>query len=191
MNFLAHLYFADDTSDSRMGSLLGDFIKGRPDSHFSAETLHGIRLHRAIDHFTDKHPIVLESKRLISPQRRRFAGIIVDICYDHFLCQNWSQYSTDSLSQFLNVTYTSLQAYDGFLPEKASAIIQRLISEDWLGAYQSISGISSVLDRVSKRINRTNSMYGSGTELIRNYDAFNQQFLNFFSDLIQFVEQAR
>ena len=191
MNFLAHLYFADDTSDSRMGSLLGDFIKGRPGSHFSRETLHGIWRHRAIDQFTDKHPTVRESKNLISPERRRFSGIIVDICYDHFLCQNWSRYSTNSLSQFFNITYSSLQAYDGFLPDKASLIIQRFITEDWLRSYQSISGISSVLDRVSKRISRTNSMHGSGIELIRNYDAFNQQFLNFFSDLIQFVDQTR
>ncbi len=188
MNFLAHLYVADETSDSKMGSLLGDFVKGMPDHRFSAETRDAIWLHRAVDQFTDGHPIVLESKTLISPCRRRFAGIIVDICYDHFLCRNWTRFSANPLSQFVAVTYRSLQSYDGFLPERAATVIQTLIAEDWLSSYQSISGISSVLNRVSNRVRRANTLYGSGEELMQNYELFNQQFLIFFEDLIQFAK---
>ncbi|MEM7769198.1 MAG: ACP phosphodiesterase [Cyanobacteria bacterium P01_E01_bin.6] len=172
-----------------MGSLLGDFVKGKPDSRFSAETCSGIWLHRAIDEFTDRHPTVRESKALMSSQRRRFAGIIVDICYDHFLCRNWNQYSTIALSNFSEQVYASLNGYDGFLPEQANFVIQRLTTEDWLQSYQSISGISSVLNRVSKRTQRINLLYGSGEELIQNYDALNHHFMTFFPDLIQFVHQ--
>jgi acyl carrier protein phosphodiesterase len=189
MNFLAHLYFADDTADSRMGSLLGDFVKGKPDPAFSQETLHGILLHRAIDEFTDRHPIVRSSKALISPPRRRFAGIIVDICYDHCLCHHWSQYSDTSLAAFTQHTYASLESYTGFLPDPANRVIQRFIDEDWLQSYQSIEGISSVLNRVSKRLRRTNSLYGSVDELTQHYQTLNDQFLGFFPELIQFVKQ--
>lgn len=187
MNFLAHLYFADDTPDSRVGSLLGDFVKGCPDTRFSPETLQGIRLHRAVDRFTDIHPTVMASKNLISPERRRFAGIIVDICYDHFLCKNWQRYSDCSLAQFCGSVYESLQTYDGYLPERARGVIEHMVMGDWLNSYQSVDGIADVLNRVSRRLKRTNSLYGAGDELVQNYTALDQHFLHFFPDLISFV----
>ncbi len=188
MNFLAHLYVADDSADSRMGSLLGDFVKGTPDPRFSKATRDAIFLHRAIDQFTDTHPVVLASKHLIRPNRRRYAGIIVDICYDHFLCQHWRSFSNGSLSEFIESAYASLLAYEGFLPDRVATITQQLVREDWLHSYQSVMGISATLDRVSKRIRRENPLYGSGEELIQHYDAWNAHFLSFFEDLCQFVE---
>ncbi|MEO1523274.1 MAG: acyl carrier protein phosphodiesterase, partial [Cyanobacteria bacterium J06633_2] len=156
---------------------------------FSSGTLNGIWLHRAIDNFTDHHPTVRETKALISPPRRRFAGIIIDICYDHFLCQHWNQYSSLTLTDFSQQTYRSLKSYAGFLPDRVHPIVQKLVAEDWLQSYQSVVGIESVLNRVSKRLRRTNSLYGSVEELIQHYEAFNHQFLVFFPELIQFVHQ--
>lgn len=188
MNFLAHLYVADDSADAKMGSVLGDFVKGTPDRRFSAATRDAIYEHRAVDRFTDTHPIVLASKGLMSRHRRRYAGIIVDICYDHFLCRHWSRYSQESLSDFIEATYGSLQAYTGFLPEQAAVMIKRLITDDWLHSYQTVEGISVVLNRVSRRIRRTNTLWGSGEELLQNYGVLDEHFCLFFDDLLNFVK---
>lgn len=93
MNYLAHLYLADDSPGSLIGSLLGDFVKGNLDNAYDEEITRGILIHRRIDSFSDSHEKVLESKRLISPKRRTFSSIIIDVSFDHFLARDWSEYS--------------------------------------------------------------------------------------------------
>nr|MBR9810071.1 hypothetical protein [bacterium] len=66
MNFLAHFHLAQPTDGSRIGALLGDFVRGTPESlqtRFPPEVVNGIILHRAIDRFTDSHEIFLKSKK--------------------------------------------------------------------------------------------------------------------------------
>ncbi len=76
MNYLAHLLLAADADASRAGNLLGDFTRGSIDELakiYPAEVIRGIRMHRAVDRFTDSHPIFKECRILLSPERRRFA----------------------------------------------------------------------------------------------------------------------
>ena len=189
MNFLAHLYLAPPTPEALMGSLLGDFVKGQPDERFGSAVIEGIRLHRAIDHFTDSHPTVLASKRLISPLRRRFAGIIVDVAYDYYLCRHWSHFSSVELQAFIPATYHALEQYRGYLPERAAIAVQALIAEDWLSCYCTREGISHTLNRISRRIKRTNSLGGAIEELEAHEAALGQHFLDFFPALVQFVKE--
>src|SRR3954464_15580437 len=88
MNYLAHLYLSAPTEDAWLGSLLGDFVKGPLDGRYSQHITSAIALHRKIDTFTDAHPVVLRSKSRISAARRRYAGIMIDMFYDHFLARN-------------------------------------------------------------------------------------------------------
>lgn len=189
MNFLAHLYLADPTPEALMGSLLGDFVKGQPDERFGAEVIAGIRLHRAIDHFTDHHPQVLASKRLISPLRRRFAGIIVDVVYDYCLCRHWSRFSDVELPEFISTTYCALEQYQGYLPERAAIAVQALIAEDWLSCYGTLGGIGHTLNRISRRIKRTNALAGAIEELEVHEAALGEHFLDFFPALVAFVNE--
>ena len=85
MNFLAHLYLADDTPHSLIGNMLGDFVNGDFRSRYNTEICRGILLHRKVDVFTDNHPVFLHSKRRISNEYRLLKGIMVDLFYDHFL----------------------------------------------------------------------------------------------------------
>lgn len=85
MNYLAHLYLAGYEDDWIAGALLGDFAKGRLENlPFVPGVVEGIRLHRAIDSFTDQHPVVRRSRSRLR-SRRLVSGIIVDLAYDHFL----------------------------------------------------------------------------------------------------------
>ena len=93
MNYLAHLYLAEDSDESLLGNLLGDFVKGRLEEQYSPEIIKGIKTHRKVDAYTDFNQNFLACKKLLRPDRRRFAGIIVDMSFDHFLAKNWADYS--------------------------------------------------------------------------------------------------
>lgn len=90
MNYLAHLYLAEDSAESILGNLLRDFLKGWNADSYCEVIQKGIQLHKKVDRYTDTHFIVHQSKTLISSQNKRYSGIIVDVFYDHFLAKNWS-----------------------------------------------------------------------------------------------------
>ena len=92
MNFLAHIYLSGDDPNIQLGNFIGDFVKGRNlVEQFGHEIAKGIELHRAIDEFTDKHPIVKLSKVRLREKYRHYAPVIVDIFYDHYLAKNWEK----------------------------------------------------------------------------------------------------
>jgi acyl carrier protein phosphodiesterase len=99
VNYLAHFALGPET-DLVVGGFLGDYIKGRLGNRFSPKIERGIRLHRAIDQFTDSHPAVKGSYERLDPKFRRYAGIITDISFDHLLALNWSQYYNEPLESF-------------------------------------------------------------------------------------------
>ena len=190
MNYLAHLYFADDTPESRVGNLMADFVRGPVERQpYNGAVMRGMRSHVAVDRYTDGHDVVRESKALISSGRRRFAGIIVDVCYDHFLARNWSEYSDVPLSEFIDRTYGSLSAYRGDMPPVLSRVIQHMVRNDWLRGYRETSGIGRALDGLSMRLRRPNTLAGSVEELEANYGEMEGHFLRFFPDLVQHMER--
>ena len=65
MNYLAHLFFAEDTSESRVGNLMVDFVRGPVQRQpYSDEIMRAMRRHVAVDRFTDEHKVVHASKSL-------------------------------------------------------------------------------------------------------------------------------
>ena len=189
MNYLAHLYFAEDTPESRVGNLMADFVRGPVDRQpYNGAVMRGMRSHVAVDRYTDGHDVVRESKTLISPSRRRFAGIIVDICYDHFLARNWPRFSDEPLTAFIERTYGSLGAYRGEMPPVLARVIKHMVQHDWLHGYLEIAAIGRALDGLSMRIRRPNTLAGSVEELETNYDEMEGHFLRFFPDLVRHME---
>ena len=100
MNYLAHFHLAWPDVQLLLGGLEGDFHRGplRGDLPVGLEA--GIALHRAIDAFTDSHPEVAALRSQFPAPLRRFAGILIDLSFDHCLSQHWSRYSELPLSCF-------------------------------------------------------------------------------------------
>lgn len=189
MNYLAHLYFAEDTPESCVGNLMADFVRGPVDRQpYNGAVMRGMRSHVAVDRYTDSHDVVRESKALISPTRRRFSGIIVDICYDHFLARNWPRFSDEPLSAFIERSYQSLSDYRGDMPPVLARVIRHMVKHDWLQGYRETAGIGRALDGLSMRLRRSNTLAGSVEELEANYDEMEGQFLRFFPDLVRHME---
>lgn len=193
MNYLAHVFLQRSSPDLLIGGLLGDFVKGTLDARFSPTVQEGILLHRAIDRYTDGHPTVRASTTLISPLRRRFAGILIDVFYDHFLTRHWHRYSEQTLEAFTHQAYKILASRSPSYPERLQRILPIMTEQDWLASYMHIESVDTALHGIARRFQRyprAAVLGDSVQELIENYDALERQFLDFFPDLIAFVNRT-
>ncbi len=191
MNYLAHLYLAEDSAESMIGSILGDFVKGSAKEQYPIKIKKGIELHRKIDSYTDAHPMTQASRRLYRPPWRRFAGIIVDLCYDHFLYRHWSKYTDMALAPFILNAYDLLKTHQAMLPERLQAMIPFMIRDDWLGSYRELNGVEQALKRLSKRVTKGDRLVGAIDEIKAHYRELEANFLLFFPDLIGFVNDFK
>lgn len=189
MNYLSHLFLADDSEESKIGNLLGDFVKGKLIDEYSPEITRGIKIHRKIDFFTDTNETVKKTKKLISPERRKYSGVIVDIFFDHFLTQKWDSYSDKDFDLFIEDTYKILLKYLDIYPPNAKVLIPRIVQKDWLRKYGDFDGLSLVFDRMSQRVKRENPLKGSEQELRDNYSEIEKNFNIFLPEVVKFVEE--
>jgi acyl carrier protein phosphodiesterase len=187
MNYLAHSYLAAGSDEFLLGSFLGDFVKGKINNRYSRAIEQGIIFHRKVDTFADSHVLTADCRKLFSPYRRRFAGIIVDICYDHFLAKYWNTYASVDLCEFAEHVYTVIQTYSRILPPRLQDVLPRMRRQNWLAKYGTLDGVQITLERISKRISPNNPLNGSNEEVIHNYDRLESNFSSFFPDLIDFA----
>ncbi len=188
MNFLAHLYLAGPSDESLVGNLMGDFVKGRPESlsgRYPPGVIVGIRQHRAIDVFTDAHPSFRRAKALLSPHRKRLAGIVVDVFYDYLLSRKWPG-GDDARLEFICRCHDTLLTREKWLPPNFKAILPRMISENWLESYATIEGLALTFRRVSTRAPVAAGVLGAEQDFLENEAEFENLFSGFFPDLLQF-----
>lgn len=191
MNYLAHLYLAEDSEESIIGNFLGDFVKGKLTDQFSPEILKAIVTHRKVDAYTDSHERVKSCRNLISSGRRRYAGVIIDIFFDHFLSKNWKEYSEEEIDIFISRVYKVIENNKENVPQNVKGLIPKMIEDDWLGKYSDIRGLSTVFKGISKRIQRENPLPGAEEELEKNFNELENNFKIFFPQLIEYVGEVR
>jgi acyl carrier protein phosphodiesterase len=189
MNYLAHLYLSARNEDAWLGSLLGDFVKGPLDGRYSQHITNAIALHRKIDSFTDAHPVVLRSKSRISAARRRYAGIMIDMFYDHFLASNWTEFHDEPIKVFTARIYEILRKRSAILPDQLNYMAPRMTKSDWLASYARIDSIHDALDRMAHRLKRENRLLNSADELRDHYAALESDFRIFLPQVVQFARR--
>lgn len=188
MNFLAHLFLGPKDPEQALGSLLGDFVRG-PVARLDLPqgVREGIWLHRRIDSFTDAHPLVLRSRERVSPLRRRYAGIMIDMFYDHLLARHWSAFSDQPLELFTRDIYAVLLEQQAVIPERAWLTIRRMAEQDWLSSYARLTSLHQALDNISLRLKRSNPLPGSAIELERDYAGFEADFLAYMPQVMAYA----
>ncbi len=180
INFLAHLYLSDDDRETAIGNFLGDFVKGKDYLDFPEKIAKGIMLHREIDRFTDRHEIALRSKDKLRNKYRHYAGVIVDMFYDHFLAKNFSDYHELSLIEFTEKNYAYLLDSIDSMPEKAQLMLPYMVRNNWLLAYAQIEGLQRALSGMTRRTKFDSKMDKSIQDLVIHYDTFESEFREFF-----------
>ena len=188
MNYLAHAYLADTSERFLIGSFIGDFIKGPVEGRFDGEMRRGIIFHRKIDAFADSHALNISSRALFSRKYRRYAGIIMDICNDHYLAAHWSSYSSVAFEDYIARLYRLLEREKNLLPERFQAVLPRLINQNWLQCYGSLRGVELTLERISRRISRKNELAGAMEDIRKHYFQFEKNFSEFFPEIVEFAK---
>jgi len=190
MNFLAHLYLSRNRTKIMVGNFIGDFVKGRNlNDRYEPEIVAGIEMHRAIDHFTDHHPMVAQSKDRLRPKYRHYSGVIVDVFYDHFLARNWNQYHDQILPDFARRTYALIQEHNAILPKEVRQMLPYMIQGNWLVNYAKVEGINRALSGMASRTPYKSLMEEATVDLEASYEEFKKEFATFFPILQQWADQ--
>ena len=183
MNWLAHLYLSEPTAEFRVGNLLPDLVGPPVLAGLPAAFQRGIVQHRRIDAFTDAHPVFRRSVQRFEPPLRRFGGIIVDLAYDHFLARDWSTHSEQPLGEFTREVYAGFGDVAGQLPPEIALPLQAMRTQDWLGSYHELGGLTLALSRMGRRLKRPVDLAAAVPIIERNYEGFHADFREFFPDL--------
>ena len=191
MNFLAHLYLSGKEEDVIIGNFVADAIKGNSLQRFPEGMERGIRLHREIDHYTDSHPVFKTSRSRLVPTYRMYAGVIVDLYYDHFLARYWNEYSEEDLSQFVASTYFLMIRRFNLLPLRSRRILPFMITQNWLVNYRDLSSLQRVFYGMSRRTSHPSGMENAIRDLESGYDMFENEFRAFFPEIIKHIDNYR
>lgn len=183
MNFLAHAQLSGDNNEILFGNFIADSVKGRQIERFKAEVIDGIQLHRIIDRYTDSHPVVKNSIRLITPEMGRYSGVAMDIFYDHFLAANWNMFDSSDLTDFSLRVYKILAQRFFLLPSRNKRILPFMIAQNWLVSYANLTDLQRVFRGMDRRTNYQAGMSKAVEVLKNNYAEIEADFMLFYPDL--------
>lgn len=190
MNFLAHLFLSGRNKETMVGNFIGDFVKGKDlEVRYGAGIAKGIRLHREIDFFTDRHPVVKQSKDRLRPKYRHYSGVITDIFFDHFLARNWNSYSEEFLPDYAEACYDTILSFDGVLPEEVRYMMNFMVKGNWLVNYARLEGIQRALSGMARRSKFDSKMDEAIVDLTRDYHLYENEFAEFFPLLMAYCSE--
>lgn len=188
MNFLAHAYLSFDQDEVLIGNFIADFIRGKEIENYPKKIQVGIHLHRAIDTFTDSHPLVKEAQTHLWPRFGHYARVISDVFFDYFLAKNWDKYTSISLESYSKQVYQTIQSSTAPLPPSFLRMLYWMQQQNWLYAYRNLEGIQQALDGLTRRASFDSKM-NAATEVLREKEKeIEALFFVFFQDLETFAQ---
>lgn len=182
MNFLGHLLVSGNDPLVIVGNFMADAVKGRDLSHWPTGLRKGIRMHRRIDDFTDNHPLTLEGRKRLWPHSGHYAGVVLDLFYDHVIASNWDRLSDEPLDLFTSRMYDLLQTHRKLMPERTRFMLTYMVRDDWLGSYSRIDGVARALRGLASRVRGGEALLGA-EEVLRSHRA------DFVAECLLFLPQ--
>lgn len=191
MNYLAHAYLSFSKPGILAGNLISDFVKGKKQYDYPAEIFRGIKLHRAIDEFTDNHECIKEIKAFFRNDYRLYAAVFTDIVCDYFLANDKNEFpSVQSLASFSQHTYVQLQDQIALLPENFQQIFVYMQQYDWLYNYHLESGIQHSFAGVVRRSRYMKESSTAFNIFIHHKDKMKVHYNQFFPLLKKFSQET-
>ena len=190
MNFLAHFHLAWPDEGLIAGGLEGDYYKGVLRGQLPESLERGVKLHRAIDAYTDAHPLILQLRRELPQHLRRYAGILIDLSFDHYLSVHWSRFNELPLADFNRQVMLILRAQESALSDGARAMVTRMVEHDILNLYQDWDTVPAAAARIGQRFTRHNPFLHLERDLAPARSALEQTFLDFYPQLEFFCRDA-
>jgi acyl carrier protein phosphodiesterase len=191
MNFLAHAYLSFRQPTILVGQMISDFVKGKKQYDYPEAIQLGIRLHRAIDEFTDNHVATHEAKQYFRANYRLYAGAFIDVVYDHFLANDISIFpSPETLMDTALHTYETLQNNHAVLPENFQQMLPYMQQQNWLYHYRTIDGMSKSFAGLVRRSKYLTDSNTAVTILEENFEALQKCYQIFFPELLEMVKTS-
>lgn len=192
MNYLAHTWLARQSDDAILGALLGDFVHGQSAlQDWPAPVRAEIVRHRHIDRYTDNHPAVAAARALFG-DLRRYAGIVLDVYFDHRLAREWSRWNDVPLEDFTARVYRILRERRETLPPRLQAIAPHMSEHDWLGSYRERASVDRTVRGIATRLSRNGDRLVACLPVLRENEAeIDATFETFFPDLIAAAARMR
>lgn len=187
MNYLAHAYLSFEEPDLIVGNIIADMIKGKQINELPNEIQQGVYLHRQIDMFTDRHPVVKEAKLLFEKSAGRYGGLFLDISFDHFLAKSKKYEPQMGWDDFSKFCYNALEERSATLPSKFISLFVYMKSENWLLNYSNNWLMEKSFERVQNRALYLDEDARIYQEFEENYENISQAFDLFFPDLVEFI----
>jgi acyl carrier protein phosphodiesterase len=188
VNHLAHTLLAGSEEALQLGGMLGDFVHGAPDpARFAPRVIEGIRLHRAIDVYTDAHAEVLAAKARLPPPYRRYAGILLDMWFDHCLARDFSRWSDQPLALRSAALRGLLRREQPRLPPGLRRFSAYMEQNDLPAAYADRAVLGQALAGIGQRLSRANPLASALPVLAEREAVLQQHFEAFFPQLQAFA----
>jgi acyl carrier protein phosphodiesterase len=190
MNYFAHLYLSPADDLSRLGNVMGDFVRDVDVDSLPKPVQEGIKMHQSIDAFTDSHRIVKDLRAKFSRDRRRFSGIALDVVFDHFLIRNWNDLTAETnLDEYVEDCYAALWRQRDLMPSRMEMVVGWMISRNGIRSYAKLEGVGRALDGLAGRLQIKHNFYGVVEEIEEMYDEIEKGFIDFFPELQSHVEK--
>lgn len=186
VNFLAHAYLSFGDAEVLAGNMIGDFVKGRKKLDYPNRISQGIDLHRAIDTFTDQHPVTREASHVFRPAFGRYALAFMDVVYDHFLARELAAHPSIDFNEFVTGVYRQLGDYQQLLPETFVGLLKHMRSDNWLFNYQFTWGVAKSFEGLVHRTTHLSSPAPAMGILEAGYASFEAAYRSFFPQLYDF-----
>ena len=187
MNILAHLFLSGNDEEIMVGNFIADYVKGKKILKYPEGIAAGIKIHRDIDSFTDKHDLVKKTNSYFAEHYGKYSGVVTDIIFDHFLSNSWSRFSDMDFDLFVKNSYKVLNGYIRIFPWRVTEFYPFFVFNNWLKMYQSPEGIHRVLRGMSKRTSLPPEYDFAMFQLKNNYTEIDNLFIGFFNELMNFI----
>ncbi|SHF62172.1 Acyl carrier protein phosphodiesterase [Cnuella takakiae] len=190
MNFLGHAYLSFGHPEILVGNMISDFVKGKTQYQYPEDIQKGIKLHRLIDDYTDRHPATLAAKEFFRPAYRLYSAPIVDVVYDHFLASDEQTLTDQELSELAQNTYNILDQFHYLLPSPLVAMLPYMKRDNWLYNYKSEQGIYRSLQGLMRRASITDDGSKALAVLLANKADLGIQYRHMIADVKHFAKGA-
>jgi len=191
MNHLAHAFLAGTDDELLLGGLLGDFWRGAPDPQWPAAIRAGVVLHRKIDVYTDGHAEVAAARALFVPPLRRYAGILLDVYFDHVLAADWPRQGREPLAGLSARVAVVLRDNRRWLPPQLNRFADYFHRAGLFGSYAERDTIERVLAGIGQRLKHENPLATAGPALWQRESELRAAFARFFPDLVAYATLKR
>lgn len=190
MNYLGHAFLSFGNPEILVGNIIGDYVKGNlAVEKYPPGIQKGIRLHRQIDDFTDRHAAAILAKNIFRPDYGLYAGAIADVLWDHFLANDPRFFPTvKDLERFSQETYSHIEAYEDVLPEKFRPAFASMKQHNWLYHYRTVRGVENALKGLVYRASYLEDTTRAYQLFLQYFYELNQRYFELVDDVVPFVK---